>query len=285
MHCILWLLLIFIMADAMEHFVQERLGEAQVLATQEFKEKIILVEHVPSLEKFQSFDQRSGRIIEHQQWVSKPVKKEVVVNREVKMVLRSNGKFIRVVAAEDYEQSLAITSMLTFCDYQIGAGIQQDNFEFESSVKFVEHEKKDVDLSNLSPDGPFELFKIDIGGSPPVIHCGDSVSNEDSVRVMSANLWNHNHWDMRKELLKEIFDKENPAIIGFQEVRSRKISHFSHSRYQVADLEEILPGYEFVFQPAMMFKEESSGKPELVHEGLAIFSRLPVISSDFLKLS
>eukprot|EP00475_Leptophrys_vorax_P020329 TRINITY_DN277_c0_g1_i5.p2 TRINITY_DN277_c0_g1~~TRINITY_DN277_c0_g1_i5.p2 ORF type:complete len:257 (-),score=67.59 TRINITY_DN277_c0_g1_i5:622-1392(-) len=57
------------------------------------------------------------------------------------------------------------------------------------------------------------------------------------------------------------------------------------ARFQVNDLQEILPiGYEFVFQPAMMFLEESSGKPELVRR-TRNFLEVSIISADYLKLS
>jgi len=78
--------------------------------------------------------------------------------------------------------------------------------------------------------------------------------------------------------------KNSPALIGFQEVRERKKSPTKESRYQVEDLAIGLQRlhYHFIYEPAMAFKE---GDHEYVHEGLAIFSKYPIIKFDTIKLS
>jgi endonuclease/exonuclease/phosphatase family metal-dependent hydrolase len=268
-----------------EHVLNVIGAGGQVLASDQFNERINLIEQVQRLEWVQQYDPLRGGYVEKQVMVNRPAKRLVVVNLECKIIVRtSEGKLVRAVVARDYDQTIAITSWLDKCTFEDGFNVGEAGIEIVD--EYSRDRQKEVDLTSIGPSGPYELFRVHSRDSAvPIYNCQEHVSQEDVVKVVSANLWNHNHWELRKELIKEIISARNPALIGFQEVRSRKISHQSKARYQVADLQDILPGYEFVFQPAMMFKEEASGRPELVHEGLAIFSRLPIISSDFLKLS
>ena len=81
-------------------------------------------------------------------------------------------------------------------------------------------------------------------------------------------------------------------IIGFQEVRfnvpvkdsrisSKTRSKALPTRSQVTHLSKYLKGYEFVYQPAMLFPDQL---PQRNEEGVAIFSRYPIISSDYILL-
>jgi endonuclease/exonuclease/phosphatase family metal-dependent hydrolase len=104
-------------------------------------------------------------------------------------------------------------------------------------------------------------------------------------KIANANIWNYNLWDLRRNLLRADFAQINADIIGFQEVRARKRSGDSNqkSRYQVADLVNILGSeYHYVYQPAMGFNE---GPQEFVHEGLAIFSKYPILERRVLYLT
>lgn len=101
--------------------------------------------------------------------------------------------------------------------------------------------------------------------------------------IMSANLWNYNHWESRKQVLAEEILRVSPDVIGFQEVRARKVSPHNQSRSQVFELAKLLgPGYQFEYRPSMEFAESSS---EYVHEGLAIFSKFPILETASLALS
>jgi hypothetical protein len=50
---------------------------------------------------------------------------------------------------------------------------------------------------------------------------------------------------------------------------------------QVTALAELLPGWQFVWVPAMTFAE---GGQEYHAEGLAVFSRHPIVDSSFVRL-
>ena len=115
----------------------------------------------------------------------------------------------------------------------------------------------------------------------------DSDCSEGSLRVMSVNIWNTNHWSYRIPLLTSVLRSSAPHLIGFQEVRALKASPPGRpapkeSRWQVSDLAAMLPLHEYTYSPAMGFRE---GSFEFVHEGLAVFSSLPIHSVSALKLT
>ena len=64
----------------------------------------------------------------------------------------------------------------------------------------------------------------------------------------------------------------------------RNLQHFKKKKKKLTDLIRLLPGYEFTFQPAMLFHEQGQGPEHLAHEGIAIFSKFPIIESEFVKL-
>lgn len=82
-------------------------------------------------------------------------------------------------------------------------------------------------------------------------------------------------------------------IFGFQEVRlevgtkvrtkkkGKKKNQSVPTRSQVADLVSQLQGYQYVFQPAMLYMEKILDRKE---EGLVIFSRYSIIYSDYILL-
>jgi endonuclease/exonuclease/phosphatase family metal-dependent hydrolase len=100
--------------------------------------------------------------------------------------------------------------------------------------------------------------------------------------VMSMNIWNFNYWGKRIQMLSAIVTEQEPAIIGFQEVRMRQTQRGMHNQAQ--DLAVLLGGqYQYVSQPAMGFHEAEGTEYHL--EGLAIFSKYPILSSKTLYLS
>ncbi|KAL3863262.1 hypothetical protein ACJMK2_005027 [Sinanodonta woodiana] len=107
--------------------------------------------------------------------------------------------------------------------------------------------------------------------------------------VMSYNIWNMNSlsgkstdYVKRMKGIQTIIDSFSPDIVGFQEVRYEYSKGGDMGPNQAGTLAELLPGYQFVFQPAQM-------QPNSIHdgrteEGVAIFSRYPIISHDFIFL-
>ena len=123
---------------------------------------------------------------------------------------------------------------------------------------------------------------IAAGGHPHI-----SSSRIATLKVMSVNLWNYNYWNQRLDMLREILRRESADLIGFQEVRAvksgpgRSSNGDTPNRWQVQDLQRMLPEYEYVYAPAMGFRE---GR-DYVHEGLAIFSKYPILATHVLKLT
>ena len=73
--------------------------------------------------------------------------------------------------------------------------------------------------------------------------------------------------EVRLEVPIAVHDAERPRS-------KRKRSALS----QISQIASSLPEYHFVYQPAMLYTEE------MVEEGLAIFSRYPILSSDYRLL-
>jgi endonuclease/exonuclease/phosphatase family metal-dependent hydrolase len=104
--------------------------------------------------------------------------------------------------------------------------------------------------------------------------------------VLSVNLWNFNHWEARLPLLARELARLDADVVAVQEVRARRLSAARTRRFQVADLAQLLPRHQFMYAPAMTFAEGGQGEGGEVHsEGLAIFSRLPVLAVAARRLS
>lgn len=109
-----------------------------------------------------------------------------------------------------------------------------------------------------------------------------SVTQVGRLKVMSINIWNYNYWTRRQSQLRALLLDHRPDVVGFQEVRAVKSGPTTgQGRYQIEDLAKMIPEYEYVYAPAMGFYEGS----DYVQEGLAIFSRFPILSSDARPLS
>lgn len=88
-------------------------------------------------------------------------------------------------------------------------------------------------------------------------------------------------------LLPQFIKSLNADVIGFQEVRleantktsstTRRKGEKVATQFQVEHLTGWLPEYHYVYQPAMFFVRDWPSRKE---EGLAIFSRYPILSSD-----
>lgn len=101
-----------------------------------------------------------------------------------------------------------------------------------------------------------------------------------SLKVVTLNIWNYNEpWLERRELLANELIELSPDVIGFQEIRDDQEQNVD-GLDQAAQFAQLLEGYEYIFQPAMHYPSEHPSC-----EGVAIFSRLPVRSHDYIKLS
>ncbi|XP_002739715.1 uncharacterized protein LOC100369100 [Saccoglossus kowalevskii] len=110
------------------------------------------------------------------------------------------------------------------------------------------------------------------------------------VSAASYNIWNFNSFveDNHKEYerrilhLGEIVSQSDSDIVSFQEVRFDLEKSGELGPFQVQHLSLALPNYQFIYQPAMTFMDNIFGRTE---EGLAIFSKFPIKSHDFILLS
>lgn len=109
-----------------------------------------------------------------------------------------------------------------------------------------------------------------------------------AARLMSYNVWNFNKeepgYRKRIEDLTTFIAEVDPDVLCLQELRfDFTMSHGSDfiGPNQVDHLTSRLPGYQFIFQPAMSYPLNVIGR---VEEGLGILSKHPILSHDYILL-
>ncbi|XP_070539900.1 uncharacterized protein [Ptychodera flava] len=114
------------------------------------------------------------------------------------------------------------------------------------------------------------------------------VSQEYYLDIGSYNIWNFNSvtngdkgYERRITHLGEILAKSSADIVGLQEVRFALGKGGDLGPCQLHHLVKAMPNHQFLYQPAMTYVEDIFGRTE---EGLAIFSRFPISSHDFILL-
>ncbi|XP_041369263.1 uncharacterized protein LOC121383350 [Gigantopelta aegis] len=114
---------------------------------------------------------------------------------------------------------------------------------------------------------------------------------QHQLSVMSYNIWNFNSfpnlegdvfYQARIKHLTKVVIEHQPDIIVFQEVRFETGRGGKLGPSQVQHLSKMLPAYQFVYHPAQVM--DTSLKNGRTEEGLAIFSRYPIIHHDFILL-
>ena len=108
------------------------------------------------------------------------------------------------------------------------------------------------------------------------------------MRLMSYNVWNFNKeepgYARRIQDLTDFIAEVNPDVVCLQELRfdftMAQGSDFIGPN-QIDHLTARLPGYQFIFQPAMSYPANIFGR---VEEGLGILSKHPVLNYDYILL-
>lgn len=117
-----------------------------------------------------------------------------------------------------------------------------------------------------------------------------SLNNQQYLKIMSYNIFNYNlQWLNRLKKLGEIIKKNQPDIIGFQEVRLDETQYTSNN-HQIQHLKQELSqlGYHnYVFHSAMSYINDIYDVENIFRqeEGLAIFSKYEIIESEYILLS
>lgn len=164
----------------------------------------------------------------------------------------------------------------------------------------------------LDRDGQHNLFQhtfspLDqLAGDSKALICGGEAGaagascDEQStkkLRILSYNVWNTNpstevygrdrRWHQyakRIDHLASFVQESRANIVGFQEVRYDGTFGGQGNHAQVQHLAQRLPGFQYVYQPAMSYLNDRSPY-ERIEEGPAIFSKFPIVETDFLLLS
>ncbi|CCI47225.1 unnamed protein product [Albugo candida] len=118
-------------------------------------------------------------------------------------------------------------------------------------------------------------------------------ANNSKLRVLTYNVWNTNpsdetihrweEYNRRMDALTDAVKRSEASIIGFQEVRFDASLGHAGDHAQIQHLANRLPNYQYVYQAAMHYIDRNDPLKR-VEEGLAIFSRYPILSSDYILL-
>lgn len=264
----------------------------ELMDSESNEQTVVMAEPEPVVQYVPVYNTGSGRPVYQERVFYVPRRKVVVIDTEFKLSLKvlwehqTEGMLYKMQVSEDSSGEIAVTACVRIQE-QIRSEFYAENSVASSETPSRKRSIESVvQKSNREFPDPICIFSRDCDFDHQSVYKrliqSSSISN---IRVMSVNIWNHNHWKIRMPLLRDAILSQNPDIIGFQEVRSRKYSSAKKGRFQIADLTNLLPGFDFVYQPAMMFRESAHGMEELVHEGLAIFSKLPILSTDYIPLS
>ncbi|DBA04315.1 TPA: hypothetical protein N0F65_002077 [Lagenidium giganteum] len=127
--------------------------------------------------------------------------------------------------------------------------------------------------------------------------CSARPASPAKPRILSFNVWSTNpsadvygyerrwfQYEKRIDHLASFVREADAAIIGFQEVRYDGTFGGIGNHAQIQHLVKRLPGYQYVYQPAMSYLN-SNDPYERIEEGPAILSKHPIVSTDYLLLS
>lgn len=154
----------------------------------------------------------------------------------------------------------------------------------------------------LDRDGVHTLFQhtfapLDVDACIDSEACSASADAVAHPRILSYNVWNTNpsadvygyakrlaQYAKRMDHLAQFVRATRADIVGFQEVRYDSELGGGGEHAQVQHLAYRLPGYQYVYQPAMAYLNKD--RPfERIEEGPAVFSKHPIVHTDFLLLS
>ncbi|KAL0485586.1 hypothetical protein AKO1_003160 [Acrasis kona] len=172
---------------------------------------------------------------------------------------------------------------------------QNQNYMFEMAPSFMRANYKLIIQQNYK-EVIHSTFSHTLNGGQYITSMisPSSISSESTktqYAVMSYNIQNfHGSWKLRMNMIRSTIRQSDPDVIGFQEVRLDESKEDPH-KHQVDILKELLSelGYaHYAFQPAMSylglehFYFESAKAHE---EGVAIFSKHPIIHTEYILLS
>jgi len=106
-----------------------------------------------------------------------------------------------------------------------------------------------------------------------------------SLRILDLNIWNYNApWLERRAQIVQLIQDTEPDMIALQEIRYHDwLPHPDHQADQILDG---LSGYHSIWRPAHYWAPgQGDNQGQTCWEGLAIFSRRPIIDQAHVRLS
>lgn len=198
-------------------------------------------------------------------------------------------------AADANHQTFRFTSQVTF-GFNFYLTLEDPKFNLKHHVVVaLDRESEHNVLQHTF--GPLEQREDEMVDDAECGLDSEAACGPSGPRILSYNVWNTNpssdvygvanRWAQYTKRLDHLvtFVKESRAdIIGFQEVRYDGVFGEPGNHAQVKHLADRIPGYQFVYQAAMSYLN-SRNPYERIEEGPAIFSKYPIVSTDYLLLS
>jgi endonuclease/exonuclease/phosphatase family metal-dependent hydrolase len=103
------------------------------------------------------------------------------------------------------------------------------------------------------------------------------------MKILNLNLWNYNNFEKRKPLIIDFIQKHNPDIITMQEVRD-DLRFNLKGENQAKQINDLLKYPYLKFVKTMDVNKVNNLNNPPCFEGLAVFSKKPIIKSQKLTL-
>ena len=185
---------------------------------------------------------------------------------------------------------------------------QQDDLHMDVHAEHIpKSERKIKDQKELKEEVPLNMRESTTEGHPRPYSSSEHIQNipqadqgscsSDScpsglhnitLKILSFNIWNFNvvhggekQYAARIQHLADLCRKSEADVIGFQEVRFEEGKGGDLGYIQVQHLSSMLPGYQFVYQAGQIHRTKL---PNKVEEGIAFFSKYPIVSHDYWLL-
>ncbi|ELR16837.1 endonuclease/exonuclease/phosphatase family protein [Acanthamoeba castellanii str. Neff] len=133
------------------------------------------------------------------------------------------------------------------------------------------------------------------------VYRGRRGADPNSRTLMSYNIWNYNaDWQERKRLIAQFISKQQPDIVGVQEIRYKYSGGPDQLTDLVNELQLLNQTYNHVYQPAMYYDNEARFSLSLLSlhrgdrrlrkliraaEGVGVLSRVPIAIHEYINLT
>ncbi|KAI9916541.1 hypothetical protein PsorP6_017219 [Peronosclerospora sorghi] len=212
-----------------------------------------------------------------------------------------NGESEMFILQESYDvesQKYSFTSQVTLgFNFYLTMEDAKFNLRHRVVVSLDREAEHNVFQHTFAPLKQLPGTDLDLGVECGATNKEDCSADTSGPRILSFNVWNTNppssvygykyRWSRYTERLDHLLkyvEEAQADIIGFQEVRYDSVFGEPGNHAQVKHLADRLPDYQYVYQAGMSYLNNRMPY-ERIEEGPAIFSKYPILTTDYLLLS